>query len=170
MDDYDDVVRDSVSGIKKKRTQRRVSKFNIEDGLLYDIEESKVYVPGEGIGHIRRINEKLLSCGHSAGIGIGHIAECGHAPCALCVERSVLECAEPDCFRKLCTVPKCICSVHYVDGVFYCKEHAIKKKILSFFSFLFLGRTSNENRISEIRNEYYSRRLQLRVKNETQGK
>lgn len=170
MNDHDDAVRDSLIGIKKKKMQRGISRFNAKNGLLYEVDESKIYVPGQGIEHIRKVNEKLLSCGHSAGFGVGHIAECGHAVCILCVERFVLECAEFGCFRKLCTVPDCECSACSVDYVFYCKKHAVKGKILSFACNIFASRSKNEERIMGTCGEYYSRRLQLRVKNEAQGK
>ncbi len=166
MDDYEDVLRDAVSGIKTKRVRKRISKFNPEDGLLFDLEEGKVYVEGKGIIHVRELQEKILDCRHSAANGIGHIADCGHAVCVLCVERFVLECAEPDCFKKLCTVSKCRCRAREVEGVFYCRWHYFWASIGSFVSHLVLGRVNNEERAKSVFNEYYSRRLQLRVRNE----
>lgn len=126
------------------------------------INLSKIYVPGEGIEHIHRVNEKLLSCGHSAGFGLGHIPACGHAVCALCVERYVLECCREGCFKKLCTVRGCVCCARSVEGVFYCKTHSIMAVIGSISGNIFLSRTDNEQRIICRGGEYYSRRIQLR--------
>lgn len=168
MNDYEDVLRDSLAGIKTKRIRKRISKFNPEDGLLFDVEEGKAYVEGRGIIHVSEVQEKILDCNHSGGFGLGHIAECGHTVCMLCVERFVLECAEPGCFKKLCTVPKCRCCAREVEGVFYCKEHCFWANIGSFLSPLFLGSINNEKRAMAVFNGYYSRRLQLRVRNEAE--
>jgi hypothetical protein len=168
MNDYEDILKDAVSGIKTKRTRKRISRFNPEDGLLFDVEEGKAYVEGKGIIHVRELQEKILDCGHSAANGIGHIAECGHSVCALCVERFVLECAKQDCFKKLCTVPRCRCCAREVEGVFYCRKHFFWVNIGSFASFLILGSANNEKRAIAVFNEYYSRRLQLRRRDEAE--
>lgn len=162
MNENEDVLRDALAGIKTKRTRRRISKFNPEDGLLFEADEGKVYVPGKGIVHIHEVKEKIFDCGHSARIGLGHIAECGHTVCALCIERFVLECAEMSCFKKLCTVPGCYCRAREVDAAFFCKKHYFWACIDSFGGFLFLGKVGNEERVRAILSEYYSRRLQLR--------
>ncbi len=155
MNEQDDVLKDALSGIKTKRTRRRISRFNPEDGLLLDVEEGKVYVPGKGILHIREVKEKILDCGHSAGFGLGHIAECRHTVCVLCVERFVLECAEFSCFKKLCTVPRCYRCAREVEGVFFCRKHWFWACFDSFGSFLFLGKVGNEERARAIISEYY---------------
>jgi len=168
MNENEDVLRDAFAGIKTKRIRKRISKFNPEDGLLFDVEEGKAYVEGKGIIHVSELQEKILDCGHSAANGIGHIDDRDHAVCMLCVERFVLECAHPGCFKKLCTVPKCRCRAREVEGVFYCKEHYFWASIGSFVSHLVLGRVNNEKRAMAVFNEYYSRRLQLRARNEAE--
>lgn len=170
MNENEDVLRDALAGIKTKRTRKIISRFNAQEGLLFDIKEGKTYIEGQGIVHVQDVKEIILDCGHSARIGLGHIAECGHTVCALCIERFVLECAEMSCFKKLCTVPKCKCSARDVDGVFFCKNHYFWACFDSFGSCLFLGKVGNEERIRAILSEYYSRRLQLRARNEAERK
>lgn len=158
----DDVLRDALAGIKTKRTRRRISKFDSNDGLLFDINEGKAYVEGQGIVHVQDVREIILECGHSARIGLGHIAECGHTVCALCIERFVLECAKPGCFRKLCTVRKCRCSARSVENLFYCKRHSIWARIDSFASLFILNANEKNEEVRAVTDEYYSRRLKLR--------
>jgi len=166
MNEHEDVLRDALAGIKTKRTRRRITRFNPSDGLLLDIEEGKVYVPGKGIVQVHEVKEKILDCGHSAGMGLGHIADCGHAVCALCVERYVLECAKPGCFRKLCTVKRCVCCAREVDNVFYCRKHSAWAGINSFAGFFILNEEDKAGEMRAVTEEYYSRRLQLRARNE----
>lgn len=170
MNENDETLRDALAGIKTKRTRRRITKFNPEDGLLLDIEEGKVYVPGKGIVQIHEVKEKILDCNHSSRFGLGHIADCGHTVCSLCVERYVLECAKPGCFKKLCTVPKCKCCAREVDNVFFCKRHAFWARIDSFAFLVFMRGNENIDRLSGMNNEYYSRRIQLRPRNEAERK
>lgn len=162
MNENDDALKDALAGIKTKRTRRRISRFNPEDGLLFEADEGKVYVPGRGIVHVHEVKEKILDCGHSARVGLGHIAECGHTVCALCIERFVLECAEMSCFKKLCTVPRCYRCAREVEGAFFCRKHYFWACIDSFLFLFLLNRKDKDERIRAILSEYYSRRLQLR--------
>ena len=166
MSEHEDALRDAFAGIKTKRTRRRIARFNPEDGLLLDIEEGKVYVPGKGIVQVHEVKEKILDCNHSSRFGLGHIADCGHTVCTLCVERYVLECAKPGCFRKLCIVPKCKCCAREVENVFYCRKHFFMPFIDSFAFLVFMKKEENVERLNAMNAEYYSRRLQLRARNE----
>ncbi len=162
MNENEDVLRDALAGIKRKRTRKIISRFNAQDGLLFDIKEGKTYVEGQGIVHVHDVKEIILDCGHSARIGLGHIAECGHTVCAFCIERFVLECARLGCFRKLCTVRKCRCSARSVDNIFFCRRHSIWARIDSFASFFILSSKEKAGEMMAVTEEYYSRRLQLR--------
>jgi len=162
MSEQDDVLRDALAGIKVKKTRKRISRFNASDGITAEIEEGKTHVPGKGIVHVQDVKEIILDCRHSSRFGIGHIADCGHAVCALCAEKLVLECAKPGCFRKLCTVRGCFCCARYVDAVFFCKKHYFWARIDSFGCSLLYHGKEWEERASVIADEYYSRRLQLR--------
>lgn len=162
MNQNEDILRDALSGIKTKRTRRRITKFDPKDGLLLDIEEGKVYSPGKGIIHIHEVKEKILDCNHSATFGLGHIASCGHTVCALCVERLILECAYHGCFKKLCTVEECDFCAREVEAVYYCREHYLKARVKAFVSPLLIGRTKSLERAVAVIDGYYARRLTLR--------
>ena len=59
MNEHDEVLRDALAGIKTKRTRRRITRFNPSDGLLLDIEEGKVYVPGNAV---RSLSASFAPC------------------------------------------------------------------------------------------------------------
>lgn len=166
MNNFDEVFKDAIIGIKKKKRRVRLSRFNAQDGIVSDTDEIKNYIPGQGIVHIQEVQAKILDCGHSAGLGLGHVADCGHTACAMCVEKFILECQDPGCFKRLCTVQGCLCCALYVDGVYSCKEHHFGALVGSFFSFIFLGGRGFDERLGNINNVYRARRMQIRGGNE----
>lgn len=165
MDNFEGALKDEMSGIKKRKRIVRLSRFNLRDGIVSDTDEIKDYVPGKGIVHIQDIHAKILDCGHSAGLGLGHVADCGHTVCTLCVEKFILECQNPDCFRRLCTVERCPSCARFVDGVYSCRGHYFWAIIGSFFSSLFLGRRRFDERLERVGEVYSARRMQIRGKN-----
>ncbi len=162
MNNSDDVFKEAMTGIKRRKRRVVLSRFNLEDGIVSDAEEYKGYVPGKGIIHIQDIKAKILDCGHSAGLGLGHICSHGHTVCAVCVEAYVLMCAR--CFEKLCTVEDCPCCAHEVDNVYFCRSHSTFALAMSFGSFLIMGPSKAGERFERINMAYYSGRLKIRDK------
>lgn len=150
-DNFDEPLIFGLSGIKRIRKQKRISKFNAEKGILSEIETGRVYVPEQGIVEIENENELILDCGHSSVSGIGHIADCGHATCSECMKKLVLSCGYPGCFRKLCTVENCSNKAQEHYGIYLCRKHKIMQIIVAILTLGSCGLRVTE----EMRQKYF---------------
>ena len=155
-DNFEEMFLNGMSGIKRKRKRKRVSPFNPEDRIVSDSGGGKVYVPGQGIFEGDDENEIVLSCGHPASFGLGHIADCGHVICMMCIKKHNLECADPCCFRKLCTVKGCKNSAKLMLGVYFCRKHQIGMVIEALANIMTLGMPKYNKWADRIKAEYFS--------------
>ena len=160
--DEKDLLIEALMGIKRKRTRTEFSMFDPDDPAVFDEDEMKGYQPGKGIIHIKKTTRKIFNCGHSAEVGLGHIATCRHTVCALCMGRYVLECADGGCLKRLCLVEDCHNAAHFIDGVPYCEKHSKPALVWALGSLLFLGRRKREEIANQVADNYYGRRLQIR--------
>jgi len=155
-DTFEKIFIEAITGIKCVKRQKRIKKFNLEDGVFSDFEAGKVYVPGRGIVESEKETTVFFDCSHPANFGIGHIADCGHVICKLCVQRYVLVCAHPGCFKKLCTVKGCSNRARMMSGVYFCKKHQFSELMGVLGSLFLFGRRRTQEIIDEIKQEYYS--------------
>lgn len=154
-DNFDEAFLHGLSGIKRARTRKKILRFSKENGLLSDVEGSRVYVPGQGIVEVTGETEVILDCGHPAGLGIGHVADCGHLVCKQCVQKHILECADPGCFRKLCTVKGCRNSARMMIGVYFCRKHQAFTFIEALSKLFSIGPRGMWLWIDEIKQDYF---------------
>lgn len=150
-DNFDEPLIFGLSGIKRIRKQKRISKFNPEKGILSETETGRVYVPEQGIVEVENENELILDCGHSSVLGIGHMAECGHVICSECTKKLMLSCGHPGCFRKLCTVKNCGNRGMEYYGIYLCRKHKTMQIIVAILTLGFCGLQVNE----EMRQGYF---------------
>lgn len=170
QNDFEEIPKAGISGIKRFKKQKRFSSYNQENAVFSDVEGGRSYVPGHGIIEGVRETEIILDCGHSSSFGIGHIAECGHTVCLSCVQKYTLVCAHPSCFRKLCTVKGCKNSARMMSGVYFCKKHQFSEAVATLSNLLFLGRRRTQEIIDEVKQEYYSAFLPKKKKELTDGR
>jgi hypothetical protein len=177
-DEFEEKIYQDLSGIKRFKKQKIISRFNAEDGVLSETEGGRFYVPGEGIVEGARETEILLDCGHSSIFGVGHVAECGHTVCRLCIQKYVLVCAHPGCFRNLCIVKGCRNSARVMRGVYsrmmigvyFCKKHQLGMFVKVLGRVLFTGRRRTREWMDEIKQEYFPNALPEKRKRLTNGR
>jgi len=153
---FDEIFTQGITGIKKTKRQKRISRFNWEEGVLFEEEAERSFDPMEGIVEKSRETEIILDCGHSSSVGFGHVSECGHTVCSLCLQKFVFLCAAPGCFLKLCTVIGCENLARAGFGVYFCKKHLITAFIANLVNLLISGGRVTREHNQALRNEYYS--------------
>jgi len=153
--EFDEKFFHAISGIKKAKKQKKVSLFKWGNGILTETESDRVFVPGQGIVDSTRETEIIFDCGHSSRFSIGHISDCGHAVCRICLFEYILTCANPGCFKKLCTVQGCDNSARAMSGLFFCKKHKLFAFFKYIFSRLFLGKLRTQQKIDAVKLCYY---------------
>jgi len=154
--DEKDLLIEALMGIKRKRTRTEFSMFDPDNPAVFDEEEIKGYQPGKGIIHIKKTTRKIFNCGHPAEVGLGHIASCGHTVCAVCMQKSILECA-CGCLKRLCLVEGCDNAAYFVEGVPYCKKQG---KITHFWANIgpfIVGRNERDRMLKRISDNYFGR-------------
>lgn len=134
------IVIDSLSGIKTVRICKSISKFDPGKGIISEVEKGKIYVPERGIVEVHNEKEITLPCGHSSSFGIGHACNSGHVICLQCIQRYVLACIYPGCFRKLCTVPGCSDYAIAVNSAYTDRSHHLPMLLLISARTVFTGR------------------------------
>jgi len=169
-DDFEEILLHGISGIKKFIKQKIILPYDKKKGVVSDVKGGKWHVPGQGIVEGARKTEVILDCGHPASFGLGHVAECGHVVCKLCVQRYALVCAYPGCFRNLCRVKGCSNSARMMSGVYFCKKHQFSEAVATLSNLLFLGRRRTQGIIDEVKQEYYSTFLPEKKKELTNGR
>jgi hypothetical protein len=151
---FEEILKFGIGGIKKVKRQKIILKFNSENGVLSDVETGKSYVEKHGIVEGIRQAIVLLPCGHPEGYGIGHEADCGHLICRRCVDSYYLVCAQPGCFRKFCTVRKCRNKPHVFGELPFCRKHYFSIAVEINGLALVLGRERAGRIMDDIRREY----------------
>ena len=134
------IIIDGLSGIKTVRTCKSISKFDPGKGIISESEKGKAYVEGQGIMEVQRKKKIILSCGCPDDCGIGHVCNSGHVICLQCIQRYVLACIYPGCFRKLCTVPGCRDYARQVNSAYTCRSHHLPMLLLISARTVFTGR------------------------------
>lgn len=158
MDDQD-LLREAMLGIKRRRKVTKLMPFDSDNCNLAGEFEIKGYVPGQGIIHNEENHVIVLSCGHIGRPGI--VGECGHVSCEVCVNNYRLECAG-GCLKKLCLVPGCYNSAHFVGGVPYCEKHGKQMLVWILGARFFVGKNERDRILNEISASYYGGNLQIR--------
>jgi len=167
---FEEKFAQGLSGIKKEKKQKRISRFDWKEGILFEVEAERGFDPEGGIIEGSIETEIILDCRHPSSVGFGHVAECGHTICRQCQEKFILTCADPGCFLRLCVVQGCSNSARAGLGVFFCKWHLVTALIANLVSMFISGRRITRENTEALRRDYYSIGMQEERKALTNGR
>jgi len=133
------IIVDTLSGIKSIKIYKKISKYDPTRAMISEAEKGKAYVEGQGIVEIQRQEEIVLTCGHPKSACIGHLCSSGHIICVHCIEKHVLACIYPGCFKRLCIVPGCNDFAIAIKNAYACREHRLRMLALIAARVIFTG-------------------------------
>lgn len=135
----DKIIIDGLSGIKRIKIYKKISRYDPARAMLSEIERAKAYVEGQGIVEMQGEEKTVFSCGCPDDFGIGYVCSSGHIICLRCAQKYVLICIYPGCFRRLCVVPGCIDFAIDIKNVYICREHHLRMLALLAARTIFTG-------------------------------